>query len=250
MRSPVMVKTVGVGLLWAAAGCGSSGRGLGTPDPAETIRQIGECAPERSEESIPPVDAMLDTTTLNAALRDLREELPWVTDELKGQVLLSLEFLPDGTNVGRTVIDHDVSPPAADSIQKLVFASRATAPPADEWWGARVRIDLADEIAYTVSPRVYCPPRPRDLEIEAAMSGFLGTGMRTGPNRGTRTVLLNVLVHPVGYVESAKIVRGAGTGSSLEQRLENFIRGFTFDPATVDGTPVYGEIVVPVRVRN
>jgi hypothetical protein len=208
-------------------------------------RQLRRCTLESFPQQLPAASALMDTASLTTAIRELRRGA--AIDS--GSVLLSLGFEPDGVNIRRDVLRHTLSPLVADSIQKLVFAARRTAPTAEQPWGARLRIGLGGEVSYGVERREYCPPRPRDRELESAMEEFMGTGLRSRGGRLERTVLLRVLVNPGGSVAEARVIRGEASGGTLERNLTDFIRRYLFEPASLDGMPVPGHIDVPVRIR-
>jgi hypothetical protein len=220
-------------------------RSTATDEVGSPARQLRRCTPESFPQQLPAAAALVDTASLTTAIRELRRGA--TADS--GTVLLSLGFERDGINIRRDVLRHTLSPVVADSIQKLVFAHRRTAPASEQPWGARLRIGLGGAVSYTVERREHCPPRPRDRELESAAEQFMGTGLSSRGGRLERTVLLRVLVHPGGYVADAKIVRGEASGGTLERNLTDFIRRYLFEPASLDGVPVYGHVDVPVRVR-
>ncbi|HEX2207786.1 MAG TPA: TonB family protein, partial [Longimicrobium sp.] len=165
---------------------------------------------------------------------------------------LTLWYEADGQNVRRDLLRHSLPQEMGDTLQELVFAALERGPQMERAWGARLHIGMGGEVAYTTSPREYCPPRPRNRMIQAEMEAYQGTG--TGArNRGRaveRTVLVEVTVHPAGYVESAKVLRGATAGGTLDNRLRDFLRQHSFVPASLDGVPVQGSLAVPIRLRG
>lgn len=219
------------------------------PGPAAEMSVRGaarQCVVEAPEAAMPHPAALIDVDRLKPAVRELLEG----GGARGGQVLLTLWYDPEGVNIRRTVLRHDLTPDLADSVQKLVFASLRPVPESSGEWGARLRIDAADSIALAVEPREYCPPRPRSPGMNASMAEFLGTGVRYRRGMRERTVLVGVTVHPLGYVRSARIVRGALPGGTLERELVDYLRQFSFHPASLDGIPVQGELTVPVRLRG
>ena len=82
------------------------------------------------------------------------------------------------------------------------------------------------------------------------MASFNGTGVRYRGGARERVVLMEATVAPGGYVDDARILRGAAPGSSLEMQLRNALRQYSFEPASLDGVPVYGAVTVPVRTRE
>jgi hypothetical protein len=188
----------------------------------------------------------VNTVPLDGALRALREG----AGVDSGQVVLTLWYDESGTNVRRDVIGHTLTPVLADSVQELLFAHLAPVPATGEAWGARMLITLGSEVPYALGHRVYCPPKPLNRAMEADMSSYTGTGVRYRGGRRERVVLMEAVVHPGGYVDDARILRGADRGSQLEKQLREALRQYSFEPASLDGVPVYGVVTVPVRTRG
>ncbi len=229
-----------------AGGCVAAPLQSAAPSEAgSVVRQLRRCIPEEFPPKLPQAALLVNTRSLTPAIRELQE----AAKVDSGSVILSLAYERDGLNIRRDVLRHTVPQLVADSIQKLVFANPRTPTTAGQPWGVRLRIGLGGEVSYTVERREYCPPRPRDRELESAAEGFVGPSLRARGGVVERTVLLRVLVHPGGYVANAKIIRGEASGGTLERNLADYIRRYLFDPASLDGVPVYGHIDVPVRVR-
>lgn len=218
------------------------------PGPASemSVRGAHQCVVEAPETAMPSPAALLEVDRLKPALQTLLEG----GGSPAGHVLLTLWYDPDGVNVRRSVVRHDLTAALADSVQKLVFVSLRRVPGSPGEWGARLRIDAADSISLALEPRQYCPPRPRSQGLDASMAEFMGTGVRYRRGVRERTVLVGVTVHPLGYVTSARIVRGALPGGTLDRQLVDYLRQFSFYPASLDGIPVQGELTVPVRLRG
>ena len=190
--------------------------------------------------------ALLDTAALTGDIARLLK----AAQLQHGEAVLTLWYQPDGVNLRRDLLAHGLNPVLADSVQKLVFASLRTAPPREHPWGARLQVEAAgDEARYTLAPREHCPPRPRSLDLQAEMASFLGSGVRYRGGARERVVVMQVTVHPAGYVTDAKLVRGDLSGGGMEIRLRDHLRQFMFEPASIDGVPVQGQLLVPVRVR-
>lgn len=227
------------------AACGTPGRHSGAPAPTE-VRQTRACRPEEFPARLPAVAALVDTEALTPALRRLRDS----AGVAAGEVVLSLWYEPDGVNIRRDVVAHSVTPVLADSVQQLVFAALGQAPAMEAPWGARLRVQLGGEVSYAVNRRELCPPRPRSFALEGEMAGYQGTGVRYRGGTPERTVLMQVTVAPGGFVEDARVLRGAPSGGTLEKQLRDQVRTYSFYPAVLDGIPVRGEIAVPLRVRG
>ena len=230
------------------AGACASGRS-GEPIPSEfDVRQVGECTEEPLPETLPDVERLLEVDRLSGPVSDVLE----AEGLERAEITFSLGYQPDGLNMRRDVVEHTATPTAADTVQELVFAALRPQEEAEREWGVRLTISAGEAaggaLSYRVERRIFCPPTPRDPELESRMRGFFER--TSGYSGRTSTVYLRVGVHPVGYVVDAKVVRGAGTGSSLERELFQFIRQFSFNPATIDGIAVYGEIDIPVTVRG
>ncbi len=202
------------------------------------------CAPDSAPAALPRVADLVDAEALARGVSGLREGTAGA-----GEVVLTLEYQPDGVNIRREVVAHTATPEVADSVQKLFFAARRQAPAAESPWGVRLRVPLARPAAYAVERREYCPPRPRSRELQFAMEVPSTPGTRYREGSRERTVLVRVRVHPAGYVYSASLHRGADRGVEFERDLYNTVRRYSFYPAMLDGQPVYGEVTVPVRIR-
>lgn len=238
-----------LGLLLAAgalAGCATGG----VEGPSDlSVRTSLECVPEIFPEVLPGPDLVVDTAGLSSDLRALPEafDTAWVHGH---RVAVSMTYQPDGLNIRRDILAHDTEPVVADSVQKLVFAHRRHLPEAEQEWGVRLLIDLGEELAYRIERREYCPPQPRNREIESAMTSYMGTGLRYRGGTRVRTVVMRLVVHPAGYVAGGTMLRGGGRGSPLEQEILTYLRQFSFEPATVDGIPTYGHVDIPIQIRG
>lgn len=249
MEHWLSVRRAGAGTLCAlvllASGCGGGMRESEVPAPSQ-VRQTRACRPEQFPTQLPALAALVDTGVLTPALRQLRDSARVAA----GEVVLTLWYDPEGVNIRRDVLQHSVAPPVADSVQQLVFSALGQAPAMEAPWGARLRVDLAGEVSYAVTRREFCPPRPRSNTLEGEMAGYMGTGVRYRGGAPERTVLMQVTVHPGGFVEDARVLRGAPAGGTLEKQLRDMVRVYSFYPAVLDGVPVRGEIAVPLRVRG
>lgn len=225
----------------ALAGCGAHGRAQADESSEFSVRQAVRCTVEPYPDPLPAVAALVDTAELNPRLRALMADTA-------GHVVLTLEYEKDGQNIRRSLLEHTVGL-NSDSTQELVFQSLGRMPETERPWGVRMRIDVGPQVAYAVSRREYCPPRPRNREMLWAIEGYSGGGVRYRGAERERTVLLRVTVSTAGTVESAQILQGELPGSSLERTLRDYVRQFLFVPATVDGVPVVGEVSVPIRIR-
>jgi hypothetical protein len=227
-------------------GCGASRAGGLDGDPVFAIREASVCRAETHPAELPVPAEIVDTAALSAALRELRSsyQLPG------GHVVLTMFYQADGLNIRRDLVEHSIPPMLADSVQKLVFASRSEVPEAAQEWGVRLVIDLDEHISYRVAHREYCPPRPLSPQLESQMRSFFSTGVRYRGGARERDVVVRVGVLPSGIVGGARGIRGADPGSQVERDLVTYVRQFAFQPATLDGYPVVGEIDIPVRIRD
>lgn len=224
--------------------CGASRHAAPGASADMAVREVYGCRAEALPLELAEAGALLDTTRLSPAIRGL------VAEPGEGELVMTLWYDGAGMNVRRDVLRHSLAPPLADSLQKLVFASLAPAGNTGFPWGTRLHIKAGTQVNYALEPREYCPPRPRSRNLEAMMETFTGTGVRYREGQRERMVLMRVRVHPSGWVEDARLERGAAAGGSLEIRLRREISQFTFFPASLDGVPVYGELSVPLRVRG
>lgn len=168
-------------------------------------------------------------------------------------VLLSLRYDRDGMNVRRAVLEHNVEGAVADSLQRLVFAHRRQAAPAEAEWGVRLRVDLGEAPRLRVGRREVCTAAPRDaVQLRSAQSAFdvrdqfYASFTRASP-ADPGLVWVRVRLDAAGYVTDARVERSLVRGM-WESRLLNYVRTLTFVPASEDGQPVAGEATLPFRI--
>jgi hypothetical protein len=226
--------------------CGRPAQSLaGTPLDMHVRSQL-RCEQDATSVPIERPGEVLDEKRLAREVRELLD----AGERSAGEVLLTLEFDPEGLNTRRAVLAHDLSPALADSVQKLVFAALDPGPAVGRDWGVRLRISAAPEVRLALEPRDYCPPQPFSARLEAAIREFHATGGRFRPGRRERVVLVEVTVSSTGYVIRSRLLRGAVLDGGIEQALTEHLRQFAFRPATIDGYPVRGTLLIPVRVRG
>jgi len=197
-------------------------------------------------EILPSPQELVDVSALEADVMEF-----WRDQELDpAHILLSMAYDPDGTNIRRDVIEHSSIPMAADSVQKLVFASLEELPEAEEEWTVRLRLDVSDEVDFRVGRSEYCPPRARDTDMDRAIRSIQFRAPRVERGVRTRTVMVRVTVDPVGRVQAAAPRTGPPMGTDMQQRIFYHMQQFIFEPARLDGAPTVGTIDVPVRVRG
>lgn len=236
--------------LVVVASCACAARPSGADRSAELLSSVppraAGCAAEGVPNRLPSVAAILDSASLAANLSELQRGEPLAA----GYVLLTLGFDREGHGTRRDLIEHDVSPLLADSIQKLVFAARQRVRESEEEWGVRLRIDLGEQPALRVGRREFCPPLPRDSRLDAAMQTVNPARARFRRGVRERTVLVRAEVNESGFVTSARILRSELSGSAIEREIAQYLRRFLFNPATVDGIPTVGWVELPVRVQG
>ena len=228
------------------AACGAVREPVAGPSTDIAVRQSAQCVRESYPAALPAAAALLDTAELGDAVRGLLGG----AGVRMGEATLSLWYDPDGTNVRRDLLRHNLPPAVADSLQQLVFAALGAAPAQERAWGARLHLVAGTRVAYAVSHREYCPPRPRSRQMESDMAQFQNTGVRYRGGVRERMLLMQVTVHPAGFVADARVLRGGAQGSALEAQLRNQLRQYSFIPASLDGVPVQGDLAVPIRLRG
>jgi hypothetical protein len=229
------------------AACGGTVRQtVAGPTTDLAVRQSTQCVTESYPAALPSPEALMNTQALARDLRTLLAgaELP------AGEATLTLWYDAEGTNVRRDLLRSTLPPALADSVQELVFAALGRAPAMEHAWGARLTVAVGERVAFAVAHRQYCPPRPRSRTIEAEMAQFQDTGVRYRGGVRERMVLMQVTVHPAGYVEDARVLRGGAPGSTLEKQIRDDLRTQIFIPASLDGVPVQGDLAVPIRLRG
>lgn len=247
-RSASVLRVALVAALLFGSACGVSR--TREPDRREELlsplppRSIG-CQVERDPEQLPAVDAVVDSAMLAASVRELSHPEPLDP----GYVLLTLTYDREGINVRRDIIEHNIRPLMADSVQRLVFAARRQVEETEREWGVRLRVDVAEPVMLRVGRREFCPPVPRSREVAEAMerTHLMAPRFRRGARE--RVVHMRALVGERGIITSAHVARGELRGSTVERELAEYLRQFLFTPATLDGVPTSGWVTIPVRIR-
>jgi hypothetical protein len=165
-------------------------------------------------------------------------------------VQLSLRFDRDGLNVRCAVLESTVAPPLADSVQRLVFASRRSVAPAGQEWGVRMRIDLREQPGMHVGRWEMCLPAPRDRYQLDAFQQWDVRAEAVAPDPSA-LAWVRVRLDPRGNVTDARIERSIVLLGRLEPRILALARSLSFLPATEDGYPVPAEtsIAIPTRAE-
>jgi hypothetical protein len=196
--------------------------------------------------TLPTTAELVDEAALVAETRELVGDRP----SREGYVLFSMAYDRFGSNIRRTVIEHDISSSVADSIQKLVFAHRETLDEAPRDWGLRLRMEIGDSIRFRVGRQELCDPAPRDANLAYAMQHTYGSGFRMRGRVRENLVWMRLTVGPRGTVTSAEVERGTVGNTVLLQSLLEYVRSFFFYPALEDGMPTTGTISVPITIRE
>jgi hypothetical protein len=226
--------------LGAAAGCAGLRGAPGAASPHELLSErpttiTRNCAVTRVPLELPGADVLVDSATLSAALRDA------LVGPARGYALLSIGFDRNGYNVRRAVVEHDLSPARADTLQKLVFAHRREVEPGDPW-GVRLRIDVdADRVAMRVGRQLWCDARPLRavdaLGTTDAMDAWSVTRRAPAPTAANSSVILDLHVNEIGRVTETRVVGGYMT-TRQEHYILALLTDLNFSPATADGVPV------------
>jgi len=234
----------------AAFTLGACGARAGAPDRAELLSTAASrstaCTVEADPGELPPADAVVDSAALVAGLRALGD----AQDGKGGHVLLTLAFDREGLNVRREVIEQSIGSLAADSVQRAVFAARRELPAAPEPWGVRLRVDLGDSLTLRIGRREYCPPAARSPELDAAMHRLQPMSVTYRSGVRERVLQVRARVSEAGVITATQIARGELQGSATERNINDFLRQYLFEPATIDGVPAPAWIEIPVRIRG
>lgn len=245
-RASVLRSGVCALLAGALTACGAVRQPVAGPTTDLAVRQSTQCVQESYPAALPAANALLETEELARELRALLDG----AQVQAGEATLTLWYDPEGTNVRRDLLRHNLPQALADSVQQLVFAALQQAPAMERAWGARLHVAVGQRVAFAVARREYCPPRPRSRVMETEMAQFQNTGVRYRAGVRERMVLMQVTVHPAGYVEDARVLRGGAPGSTLEKQIRDDLRTYSFIPASLDGVPVQGNLAVPIRLRG
>jgi hypothetical protein len=153
-------------------------------------------------------------------------------------------------NVRRDVIEHDLPAALADSLQRLVFAHRRRAAPAEREWAVRLRLELSGEPSARMERGLGCEPHPRERVAIASTAGNPWSVWREAVPVGggeAATVWVRVRIDERGMVLDARADRVHGP-RSMEAHLIAYVRSLHWVPATEDGHPVPGTTSIAVRL--
>jgi hypothetical protein len=226
-----------------AHGAAEAGNLAGGPARAATASPL--CRPLALPATLPPADVLVDSAALVRAAAVL---LPAPGDARSAVV--ALRFDPDGVNVRRDVIEHDLTPALADSLQRLVFAHRRRTPPAEREWAVRLRLEFNGEPTARTERGLGCEPHPRErLAIASTVGNPWSVWREAVPVGGgeAATVWVRVRIDERGMVMDARADRIHGPRST-EAHLIAYVRSLHWIPATEDGHPVQGETSIAVRL--
>jgi hypothetical protein len=206
------------------------------------------CMLTEAPEVLPEAGSLVDLPAFEAQMEELRR----ARRVDAGLVVFSMAYEPDGTNIRRAVLEHSTPPAFADSLQRLLFANLRPVAETEEGWGVRLQVEVGEGGArYEVGRRVYCPPVPRNPQLEtAAIFDAREAGVRYRRGVRERVIVMRVRVQPNGFIDRAEIARGAPAGGSLERQLFDLVRQYAFFPATLDATPIPAWTEMPVIARD
>jgi len=240
--SPATRFPLGLAMVILIAACAP--RGADAP-LAATSYADSNCRPVAFPAEVPAAAELVDVDALSGGVAAVWD---WANLE-SGEVLLTMAYDEEGLNIRREVIGHSITPVAADSIQKLVFASLREVPEAEEPWSVRLRVEGNDEVRFITGRSEFCPPRPRDPDMERAMRSIQFRAARMERGVRVRTVQVQTTIDPSGRVQATQ-VRALPVDTRMQQQILDHLRGFFFEPARLDGVPTWGSIDIPVRVRG
>ncbi len=240
-------------LALAGAGCAAGPRPVSRATLLSDAPRAGDtgCRVSARPAELPAAEALVDVAALNADVAKV-----WAASgRPAGYVLFSMRYDRDGTNVRRAVLESSASPALADTLQKLVFAHRRRAAPADGEWAVRLRLDLGAAPAVRVGRHEVCRPAPRDLDRRMAGIGydvrnrFYASAPTTPTAADPQMVWVRVRLDARGNVTEARIERSLVRAPNWEARVLSYVRTLSFVPATEDGYPVPGETSIPISAR-
>ena len=223
--------------------------GSGGPTPAELLSERPaargrQCVTADQPASLPTADDMVDSAAIAGVLRELRLTRPPVS----GYAVLTMAFDENGWNAVREVVEHDLPPEVADTLQKLVFEHRRTVPPGAPW-GARLRIDLAETPRFRVGRQELCAPRPLSYPSVGSPMNPWDRSTQLITMTHQNSVWARVLVDEKGRVSNARLEQ-AGVDTRWESFLLGMLQSMQFAPATVDGIPfaTWTRVRIPLQL--
>lgn len=203
-----------------------------------------ECRVAAIPAQLPHAGVLVDAPALQRDLLQL-----WRARGISaGYAVLSVAYDENGWNARRSLLDHDLPPAVADSVQALVFRHRREVAPGAPW-GVRLRVDVAEEVSYAVGRQELCAARAMDLDFVEANPAARWSAVSRDPfGSTTGTVWVRVLVNERGGVAATRVERSSESLRSLTP-LMNRLQMVSFQPALVDGAPVasWVRLALPVR---
>jgi hypothetical protein len=238
-------------LLVTLSACASS-RAAGPPAEAllsEVPPPSAACEVIATPGVLPAANLLIDS----AAVRNqIMEYAATIEPAPAGHVLLSMSYDSAGLNYRRDVIEHATTAAFADTVRNMVFSGvREVEDAAELPWYVRLRVDLqSDDVTLRVGRSELCPPVPRDAALEARLHTITGAGVRYREGRRERLIVVRLHVTTGGQVIGSEVVRGPLMTTDQQRSVADFVRQFSFQPATIDGRPVRGSIDIPVILRG
>jgi len=228
-------------------------RNEGSPPDAllsELPTEGGTCEVIASPDPLPAAGLLLDSAAVARSIRDYAASLDPAP---VGHALLSMFYDSAGLNYRREVIEHSVTDVVADSVERLVFdgVREVDAEGADLPWYVRLRLDLeADRVSMQIGRSELCPPVPRDARLESQLHTVFAPGIRYRDGRRERLIVVRVEVSTAGQVIGTEVVHGPILTTDQRRNIDDYVRRFSFEPATIDGRSVPGFLDIPVVVQN
>jgi hypothetical protein len=237
-------------LLVTLAACASSRPG---PPVEALLSEVpppsAACEVIATPAALPAANLLVDSATVR---RHITEYAATIEPAPAGHVLLSMSWDSAGLNYRRDVIEHATTAAFADTVRRMVFSAvREVEDGAELPWYVRLRVDLqGDDVTLRVGRSELCPPVPRDAALEARLHTITGAGVRYREGRRERLIVVRLHVATGGQVISSEVVRGPLMTTDQQRSVADFVRQFSFQPATIDGRPVRGSIEIPVIIRG
>jgi hypothetical protein len=239
-------------LLLALSACSASRR-TGPPVEAllsEVPQPSAACEVIATPAALPAANLLIDSAAVRSRIR---EYVATIEPAPAGHVLLSMSYDSAGLNYRREVIEHATTAVVADSIQRFVFAGLREVEDGEELpWYVRLRLDLqgSEVVAMRVGRSELCPPVPRDASLESRLHTVASAGIRYREGRRERLIVVRLDVSTGGQVIGSTVMRGPLLTTDQQRSISDFVRRYSFQPATIDGRPVRGSIEIPVIIRG
>jgi hypothetical protein len=215
--------------------------GLGTTVDSQVVRQrdasgreiTRHCRPAEWPKQLPPLDAVLDSTTLAQAVAALPES------DTAG-VLLGILYRKDGPTTVRLLESAAPSSATVATLLELVDHGLRPAAPGRPLAALRVRVRGGGHGNTQVERSVFCPPErmpgPRGAPDRIRVEIMPGDRLNSAPG-GRVTIEAESSIDETGHVTDVRLLTRSGI-QDLDDEIVRRELARLYLPALIDGLPI------------